>query len=142
MQAAQGDDLFYAFELLSPFTNHKIPVMPSHCNPSAYLLGNFTWQRYSLVSKNMNHSSHTALWLNSNGISIQADTADQDCYFDHVGTSSFIFSRKRLNRFLTLQLPLSPAAKRGDFSMYLGQKCVCCAGVFGGNDVEKQKTGS
>lgn len=26
--------VFYAFELLSAFTNHKIPVMPCHCDPA------------------------------------------------------------------------------------------------------------
>ena len=34
MPAAQGDDLFYNFELLSPHANHKIPVMPHHSDPA------------------------------------------------------------------------------------------------------------
>lgn len=34
MPAAQSGDLFYNFELLSPHTNHKIPVMPRHRDPA------------------------------------------------------------------------------------------------------------
>lgn len=110
---------------------------------SAYLLGNFTWQGYSLVSKSMNHSLRPSFLLNSNGISIRANTAEPDCYFDHVGPSSFIFSRQQLNRFLSLMPSFISCSKRSvffifccaPFSLVKTLPACCCAGDF--QDVEE-----